>query len=319
MSRVNVPKFGAQSVYLKGIATNLKPGDALLLVGKEREQQDAGSERWDFRRIANVAVDTAGNRTRIEWDEGLGTTSPHKVLPAAEPKFYALRQRASLFGANAPHPATLSDQTLAHYGQLPSSDWTFSISGQSIDLDNTYPAILRGSWLVLSKPTLSGTLSRQQVTEGRAREFHLWPEKPRASASIPMKIWIYSTAQTIATRWFLRRANIWKWPKNRSPIRSPARRLNWRRPAGLLKGQMLAASGKDSVSGRAISEVVTISDISGGDAYGHAGARQKLRARIVFAQRQRGGGDPRRERRRTARRRRRQRRSSKAFRCASRR
>ena len=104
--------------------------------------------------------------------EGLGTTSPHQVLPAAEPKFYALRQRASLFGANAPHPATLSDQTLAHYGQLPSSDWTFSISGQRIDLDSTYPAILRGSWLVLSKPSYQELYRASSVTEAARAEFH---------------------------------------------------------------------------------------------------------------------------------------------------
>ena len=33
-------------VYLKGTATNLKPGDTLLLVGAERER-NLGSDRWD--------------------------------------------------------------------------------------------------------------------------------------------------------------------------------------------------------------------------------------------------------------------------------
>src|SRR6185436_19384489 len=88
MTRITVPKFGSTRVYLKGIATNLKPGDAILLVGKEREN-DLGSERWDFRRLTKVTADTEANRTRIEWAEGLGTSSPHKVLPAVEPKIYA--------------------------------------------------------------------------------------------------------------------------------------------------------------------------------------------------------------------------------------
>src|SRR5262249_26873213 len=88
-----IPKFGDKALYLKGIATNLKPGDAILLVGKERED-DHGSEHWDFRRLTNVTTDAAANRTRIEWVEGLGTTVPHLVLPAADPKVYALRQRA---------------------------------------------------------------------------------------------------------------------------------------------------------------------------------------------------------------------------------
>ena len=33
-----VPQFGDTHVYLKGTATNLKPGDAILFVGSEREQ-----------------------------------------------------------------------------------------------------------------------------------------------------------------------------------------------------------------------------------------------------------------------------------------
>ena len=114
MSEVHVPVFGDRFLYLKGIATNLKPGDAILLVGKERED-NPGREEWDFRRISAVEADAEGNRTRIDWTEGLGTISPHKVLPAAEPKIYALKTRAGLFGFNAPVPKTLSDQTLKHY------------------------------------------------------------------------------------------------------------------------------------------------------------------------------------------------------------
>ena len=41
--------LGHGHVYLKGTATNLKPGDAILLVGPEREN-DFRSERWNFRR-----------------------------------------------------------------------------------------------------------------------------------------------------------------------------------------------------------------------------------------------------------------------------
>ena len=110
-----VPQFGDTHVYLKGTATNLKPGDAILFVGSEREQV-SGSERWDFRRVTKVIADFDANRTRVEWAEGLGTTSPHLVLPSANPKVYALRVRASLFGFNAPHPLTLSNDVRSHYG-----------------------------------------------------------------------------------------------------------------------------------------------------------------------------------------------------------
>ena len=162
MTQTFVPQFGDTHVYLKGTATNLKPGDAILFVGSEREQFP-GSERWDFRRVTKVIPDFDANRSRVEWAQGLGTTSPHLVLPSANPKVYALRVRASLFGFNAPHPLTLSNDVRSHYGFTNSdgSDWTkyFTFSGQTIDLDTTYPGILVQSWLVLSRPIIRNCIS----------------------------------------------------------------------------------------------------------------------------------------------------------------
>ena len=128
LSQPVVPGLGSTHVYLKGTSTNLKPGDALLLVGSEREA-DPGSERWDFRRVTAVIPDHEANHTRVEWAEGLGTKTPHVVPPAARPQVYALRQRASLFGYNAPHPRTLANETLNHYGfdlSKPIGDWAFT-------------------------------------------------------------------------------------------------------------------------------------------------------------------------------------------------
>ncbi len=183
LSELHVPGFGDRFLYLKGIATNLKAGDAILLVGKEREG-NPGREEWDFRRISAVAADAERNRTRIDWAEGLGTSSPHKVLPAAEPKIYALRTRAGLFGFNAPVPKTLSDQTLKHYGldqTTPPSDWTFTIDDQKIDLDTTYPAILKDSWVVLSKPTYQELYRATAVVEAARAEYTLSGKTTRIS------------------------------------------------------------------------------------------------------------------------------------------
>src|SRR5262249_43893341 len=138
MTQTFVPKFGDTHVYLKGTATNLKLGDAILLVGSEREQ-DPGSERWDFRRVTEVTPDFDGDRTRVEWAVPLGTTTPHRVDPSANPQVYALRVRVSLFGFNAPHPLTLSNEVRTHYGFTDGNDWSFTISDQTIDLDTTYP------------------------------------------------------------------------------------------------------------------------------------------------------------------------------------
>lgn len=116
-SQLLQPVFGTQVIYLKGTATRLKPGDALLFVGTEREQ-DPGSERWDFRRITSVETDAAADHTVVALERGLGTASPF-VAPAANPKVYALRQRASLFGYNAPDWRVMSNDVKCGYLGLP--------------------------------------------------------------------------------------------------------------------------------------------------------------------------------------------------------
>lgn len=262
LTRVSVPKFGTQSVYLKGIATNLKPGDALLLVGLEREN-DPGSERWDFRRLTKVEADAEGNRTRVEWLEGLGTSSPHKVLPAAEPKFYALRQRAALFGANAPHPATLSDQTLTHYSQAFGSDWSFSISGQTIDLDTTYPAIVEKSWLVLSKPSYQELYRASKVVEASGAKYTVTGKTTRIELDTEENLNLFDGADYRDTMVFAQSEFLEMADEPITEAVSGASIEMKRIPEGLIKGQRVAASGQDSITGEAISEVVALSDISG--------------------------------------------------------
>lgn len=116
-----IPVFGTQVVYLKGTANQLKIGDALLFVGDEREN-DANSERWDFRRIQSVALDSVANHTIVTLERGLGTETP-SVAPAANPKVYALRLRASLFGHNAPDWRVMSDKFKEIYKGV-NSNWS---------------------------------------------------------------------------------------------------------------------------------------------------------------------------------------------------
>ncbi|HUI06054.1 MAG TPA: putative baseplate assembly protein [Verrucomicrobiae bacterium] len=270
MTQGFVPQFGDTHVYLKGTATNLKPGDAILLVGSEREA-DSGSERWDFRRVTTVTPDFNANSTRIEWAVGLGTNIPHRVDPAANPTAYALRLRASLFGFNAPQPATLSDQVLGHYGQAAGADWGFDFSAQqTIDLDAVYPGILKDSWLVFSEPndpyqelyragsvieaavakyTLAGKTTRVVLDtdenldkfQAHYRDTMVFAQsEPLDLAEAPL------VDETTGKLIPITGATI--------PLAQP--------PTGLVKGQWLAASGKDS-AGNAISEIVQIAAIDG--------------------------------------------------------
>lgn len=97
----------ARELRLRGLATGLRPGDLLLLVGEEREASP-GSERWDLRVLSSVELDRSTGTTRVTWEVGLGHAAPD-VLPAAKPRAYAFRLQARLFGHAAADWDTLPD------------------------------------------------------------------------------------------------------------------------------------------------------------------------------------------------------------------
>ena len=112
------PYFGMEQLYLSGTTTNLNPGDALLIVGDER-LSDPGSENWDFRRIRELETfpntDADKSYTIVTLDHGLGSKIPRVEPAKTNPKAYALRQRAALFGSNAPDWRTMPESTRRQY------------------------------------------------------------------------------------------------------------------------------------------------------------------------------------------------------------
>lgn len=103
-----VPGPGALGAYVEGIRTDLRVGDAVLLVGTEREI-DSASSFWAFRRLATVKVLTGLDATWVGWVDALGKapagsgreTAEH--VPAPEDlRIYLLRRKAAVFGAAAP-------------------------------------------------------------------------------------------------------------------------------------------------------------------------------------------------------------------------
>jgi Baseplate J-like protein len=145
------------SVYLAGTLTQLQPGDGFLIVGDDRSRHP---QRWDVRLVSSVQPDSVNQRTLVTWSEGLGRggSGPAKQ----NPKFYALRQRASLFGYNAMNPMLLAARTLRTLQQAglvttnSSPDWNFDKSGLDkeslIDLDAVYSKLVTGGWLILIHP-----------------------------------------------------------------------------------------------------------------------------------------------------------------------
>ncbi len=149
---------GATRLYLAGVDTHLQPGDYLLLVGSEREQ-DPISNHWDLRRILTVTTypTPSGGYTVVTWSPGLGSNQPH-MLPSARPQAYALRRSARRFGYNAPDWRLMPAEVKREYTgnrSPPPSEWPgFAVDGSQprLELDAVYPTIVPGSWIVLLSP-----------------------------------------------------------------------------------------------------------------------------------------------------------------------
>lgn len=154
----------AHWIFLSGISTQLQPGDSLLILGAEREQ-NSQSEQWDIVVLNEVETDNLRNVTFVTWDKPLTHSSQNSSDPSkwTEVKIFAFRQKAAFFGHNAPDPnlfVNANDQS----GQTPSmprlidhsvTPWVWknfpTTTSAQIDLDATYPKVVIGGWFVLSK------------------------------------------------------------------------------------------------------------------------------------------------------------------------
>ncbi len=241
----SLPGIGGTHIWLDGTATNLRPGDAVLLVDDARAA-DPGSERWDFRRVAAVEPDSAANATRIVWSEGLSSIDPVSQ-PAANPRVYALRLRASLFGYNAPHPFALHDSVKDNYPAAafaPSGDWNFTIAAKTVDLEASYPGILKDSWVVLSKPGDQELYRVTAVAEAARASFAISGKATRVTFDTEESLSGYSGDNYRNTAAFAQSENL---PIAEGPIETPVWRDEIeldRKVEGLTKGRILMIRGK---------------------------------------------------------------------------
>ena len=169
------PRDGDEDLYLAGAALNLNPGDLLLFVGDW--QAAAPNTGWDLQRVIRVEPDARANRTHVFWESALSTLAATAVPPAAQTpvQVFVLRQRASLFGYNAPDPrlftkevrdkikgdllckttggtAPCKDQTNAD----DAIDWDFvPLAPGAVDLDALVQGLKPGGWAVLTNPTIA--------------------------------------------------------------------------------------------------------------------------------------------------------------------
>ena len=148
------PQSGDTELWLDGLATQLQPGDAILIVGSDR-MNDPGSEHWDVRVLSAVEPDNANGRTRVRWTHPLGSAFPSMTPAAVGVEVHALRQRTALFGHNAPNPNLLRSDPSTNIDQIvdtSGSTWewkNFVIDPDAVDLDTDNAKITAGSWFAL--------------------------------------------------------------------------------------------------------------------------------------------------------------------------
>lgn len=162
-SQFSAPVKGDTGTWLAGVATGLKVGDAIVILGDER-QTGPKTELWDFRKLTSVQTDPAGDRTRVDWTPPLGSETPPGDTAKSGHKFFAMRGRAALFGWNAPHPKLLPKAGESE------PDWQFHLQHKTIQLDSLQDAFVVGSWVALTRPYGLVELYRieEAVDAGRA-------------------------------------------------------------------------------------------------------------------------------------------------------
>jgi hypothetical protein len=150
------PAQNDRFTYLRGVATHLKAGDALLILGSGY-LSNTNADHWALRILDNVELQAEQDRTRVTWKEPLPSSFVAEDLSA---QVWALRKRASIYGHNAPSWAGMSTEFKTGYqavfGNSPYEWPKFVISpigatttGGWIDLDLSYPDVTLGSYVVL--------------------------------------------------------------------------------------------------------------------------------------------------------------------------
>ncbi|MDO9029040.1 MAG: putative baseplate assembly protein [Hydrogenophaga sp.] len=251
------PQSGDTELWLDGLATQLQPGDAILIVGSDRIS-DPGGEHWDVRVLSAVLPDNANARTRVLWNHPLGSAFPTMSPAGVGVEVHAFRQRTALFGHNAPDPNLLSSRgsNLAQkIDRSTPSNWTwkqFHINGTTVDLESANPKITAGTWFALvSNETGLGSADLPGYTElYRAQRVSQLSRNDFGISGKTTRITPDTTENLSAARFGLRNTLVLAQSERLAtvdtplfhPVQGDTLTLG-QRVDGLLPGQALAVSG----------------------------------------------------------------------------
>lgn len=254
----HLPVMGRSDAWLSGVGLNLAKGDAVLFAS-----DDLADDRWDVRLLTGVEVDTAGGRTHVTWEKGLGSWDPVN-LPADAPETFVLRKRLNVFGHNAPRWQSMGQQFRKDYGDtgLTETEWpSFEAASSSagiteVDLEGAHPDIVVGSWVVLSQDTGtfyrelykvvgSAELSRAEFgVSGKATRLRL--EGEEHSFGTPREVTVMAVSEPLT---------VVEAPDDTAV--AAATLVVEGDATGMVKGRTLVLAGKDD-GGEPRSEVVTL-------------------------------------------------------------
>ena len=158
LSAPHAPGLGATETWVKGIANNLKVGDALVFIDSDFLAHPTTNTNWDFRLIDTVDVETAADRTHVSWKVGLAHAST-LADPTIAPQVHVLRKRAAVFGNNAPMWRSMNSEFKTNYptDEANPNEWpSFNIlpasaNGGAVDLDAVFGEIKPGGLTILTR------------------------------------------------------------------------------------------------------------------------------------------------------------------------
>ena len=158
LSEPHAPGLGATETWVKGVANNLKVGDALVFIEPDFLVHPTTNTNWDFRLIDTVDVETTADRTHVTWKVGLAHAST-LTDPKIAPQVHVLRKRAAVFGNNAPLWKSMNESFRIDYTEggatdENSPDWpdfTISTTDSHVDLDAVYGEIKPGGLAILTR------------------------------------------------------------------------------------------------------------------------------------------------------------------------
>jgi hypothetical protein len=274
---------GLSVIYLRGLATRLAVGDALLITGKQRSESAGGwlSERWDFRKVAAVETDAARNWTKVTFDRPLGT--PHMAPASDDVQVFVFRSSGSLFGHNAPDFRTMSEDIKAAFGGAGKTQWPkFSMFEDEttwewlhkpsprgvIDLDRVYDKLVKHGWVVLQDRTHVEAYRIEHTSPTSRTDFTLTGKCTR----VFLDGWENLTSfQRRATAVYLESEPLELAGQPDDAIVSGQEVRIVGTPTAMPRGRMLIARGRDAQTGAARAERVMLRDWTPGS--GHVDVR----------------------------------------------